>query len=278
MPRFYRIYRLLVGKESGVEIIPPVRTTFDLRKDLEEQPNYHTARVWNLKPETTKAMQEPDTRCVLYAGYEDEGAKLIASGDLVYAYSYKRGPDVVTEINFLDGRVSVRDTVVTLGYGEGVKAKQIIADIAGQMGLPVVYGKGAPDRTWANGFSFYGAAHVALHKITRGTGLQWSIQDGQLNIITEGGTTPKQAFVLHSGSGLLGSPNKTRQGAQDKAVVQDEKTGLEETILQQRQQWDGWLVESLLLPTVVPGDLIKMESRAVQGWFKTKTVHHVGDS
>lgn len=279
MPRFDRTYRLLVGQESGVEIVPPVRLTFRVHKDTDEQSNHHTVRVWNLAPDTVKEMQKPDTRCVLYAGYreEDQSLKYMASGDLVYAYSYHQGADTITKLDFLDGRIAIRDTTVSLKYDSGVKASKIIKYIAGQMGLPLVMPSDAPDRTWANGFSFMGAAHTALHKVTRATGLQWSIQNGKLQVIAEGMTTPGTGFVISADSGMLGSPKRTRRGAHNKAIVKDQATGKNETILMKAQERDGWQVDSLLLPTVNPGDRVKIESDAITDWFKVQAVLHVGD-
>jgi len=87
MARFNRVYRLLVGKggAKGVEILPPIRMTFDISKDADEEPNDHTIRIYNLAAATRKALEEPDLRCVLYAGYAEEGGPLLmASGSRMW--------------------------------------------------------------------------------------------------------------------------------------------------------------------------------------------------
>lgn len=280
MPRFNRTYRLVVGPAGGkgTEIKPPLRMTFDIEKDSKEEPNYNKVRVWNLSPATRAAIVEPDAMAVLYVGYvEEDGALLLAAGNVVSGYTYFDGPDVVTEIEFLDGYINIRDTVVSLGYGAGVKASAICKDIAAQMGLSLMMDSAAPDRAWQNGFSFYGAAAAALHKIVQGTGLEWSIQNGVLQVIPRMGTTKRQAFVLNSGSGLIGHPVRTREGAREKAKVKDKKTGDSKTLESAKQQTDGWKVDSLLLPTLNPGDMVKLESRSVTGWFRADTVKHAGD-
>lgn len=280
MPRFNRTYRLLVGPGGGkgVEIKPPLRVTFDVEKDTKEEPNYQKVRIWNLSPATRAAVVEPDSVVALYAGYvEEDGALLLASGTVVTGYTYFDGPDVVTEIEFLDGYLAIRDTVVSLGYGAGVKASAICKDIAAQMGLSLMMDAAAPDRVWNNGFSFYGAAATGLHKVVQGTGLEWSIQNGTLQIIPRLGTTKRQAFVLNSGSGLIGHPVRTREGAREKAKVKDKKTGDSKTLVSAKQQTDGWKVDSLLLPALNPGDMVKLESRSVTGWFRCESLKHSGD-
>lgn len=280
MPRFNRDYRLLVGPpgQQGIEIRPPLRLTFDISKDASEDPNEIKIRVWNLKQDTRDALVEPDNVAVLYAGYaEEDGPLLMAYGTILQGWTYFDGPDVITELDVLDGYAEIRDTVVSLGYGAGIQARTIIADIARQMGLRLVMADDVPNRSWQNGFSYYGAARVALHKVVHGTGLEWSIQNGELQIVPRRGTTKRQAFVLSADSGLIGHPERMRQGAREKARVQDQRTGDNRNIVSARQQVDGWRVTSLLLPTLNPGDLVKLESRTVEGWFRVDALRHTGD-
>ncbi|WP_456281591.1 hypothetical protein M1D55_19305 [Cupriavidus sp. JZ107] len=281
MARFNRVYRALIGPAGrpGIEIKPPIRVTFDIDKDASEQPNPHKIRFFNLAPATRKGIEEPDLRCVLYAGYgEEDGPILLAAGAITFAYSYFDGPDVVTELEVRDGYVEIRDTAVSLGYGPGATARTIITDIAKQMGLPLVMARDVPDRAWQNGFSFYGPARQALHKVVQGTGLEWSIQNQTLQVVPKRGTTLRQAVVLAADSGLIGYPERTREGAREKARVKDERTGNRANLVSAEQQRDGWRVRSLLLPQVNPGDLVKLESRSAEGFYRAENVKHTGDS
>lgn len=281
MPRFDRVYRLLVGKpnQKGVEIVQPIRITFDVRKDTEEEPNDHTIRVYNLAAATRRALEEPGLRCVLYAGYAEEGGPLLmASGSVVFAYTKFEQPDVVTELIVKDGYTEVRDTAISIGLGPGAQASAIIRDIARQMGLPLVMADDVADRRWQQGFSFYGAARTALHKVTQGTGLEWSIQNQQLQVVQRRGTTRRQAVVLAADTGLLGFPERTMEAAREKAKVKDQTTGDNVNLVSAQQQRDGWRVQSLLLPTLNPGDLVKLESKSVEAFLRVEGLQHSGDS
>lgn len=75
------------------------------------------------------------------------------------------------------------------------------------------------DRRRQQGFSFYGAARTALHKVTQGTGLEWSIQNQQLQVVRRRGTTRRKAVVLAGDTGLIGYPERTREAAREKARV-----------------------------------------------------------
>lgn len=281
MSRFDRTYRLLVGKsgKTGIEIAQPLRITFDVEKNTQEEPNFHTVRIFNLKPERRKEFEQPDMRVRLYAGYEQEdGALLMAAGAVVDAYSYHDGPTVVTELRVADGYIEIRDTAVSLGYEAGVSSATILRDVARQMGLPLLLGDDVPERTWANGFSFYGPARNALHKVVAGAGAEWSIQNQELQVIAKRGVTRRQAVVLASDSGLIGYPQRTHENAREKATVTDKTTGKDARLISAQQQRHGWRVTSLLLPTVNPGDLVKMESRSVEGFWRVESLRHSGDS
>ncbi|ODA00585.1 hypothetical protein A7P25_21885 [Achromobacter xylosoxidans] len=281
MARFDRVYRLLVGKpnQNGLEIRQPMRVTFEVSKDAQEDPNDHKIRIYNLAADTRRALEEPGLRCVLYAGYAEEGGPLLmASGSVVYAYTWYEPPDVVTELAVKDGYTEVRDTAVSIGLGPGAQASVIIRDVARQMGLPLVMADDVPDRRWQQGFSFYGAARTALHKVTQGTGLEWSIQNQQLQVVRRRGTTRRKAVVLAADTGLIGYPERTREAAREKARVRDGQTNDDVRLVSARQQRDGWRVTSLLLPTINPGDLVKLESRTVQAFQRVEAVRHYGDS
>jgi hypothetical protein len=279
--RFDRVYRLLVGPsgKKGMEIANPFRMTFDISKDTKEEPNTTTIRVYNLREDTRREIQRPDNVAVLYAGYgEEDGPLLLAAGAVSFAYTFQDGPDIVTELEVRDGYVEARDTVVSLGYGVGVKAHDIIREIARQMGLPLVMEDSVLNRQWANGFSFYGAARTALHKVVQGTGLEWSVQNQQLQIVDKLGTTKRQAIVLASDSGLIGYPERTNAGAREKAEVKDKKTNRKKRLVSAEQQTDGWRVRSLLLPQTNPADLIKVESKFLAGFYRIQSLQHTGDT
>ena len=278
MNKFDRTYRLVVGKSGGKgkEIKPPIHIEFEIEKTTKPDPNQHKIVIYNLKPETIEAISKPDGFCVLYAGYkEEEEEVLMAAGSVVDAYTHIDGENRVTELLIADGWVELRDSAVSLGYGKGANAHTIIKDIAGQMNLHLVMDKDVPNRTWAHGFSFMGAARKALDKIVAGTGLEWSVQNQTLQVIKKLNTTKRQAVVISPDSGLIGYPEKQREGAREKAPVADKK-GKKKEIVSAEQQRDGWKVTSLLLPYVNPGDIVKVESREINDFYRAENVKHVG--
>lgn len=282
--RFDRIYKLVIGKKgqdkNAIVIEPPTRISFDIQKDVKSEPNENTIKIYNLAESTRKAIEKQDLRCVLYAGYSEENnTTLLASGDIATAYSYHEGADWVTEIYFIDGLVEIRDTAVSLGYAANVSSTVIVNDIAAKMGLKLVANNQLNERKWENGFSFYGAARKALDKVVAGTGLEWSVQNGELQIVDKGKPTKRQGVVLAKDSGLIGYPERTREAARAKSAdSEDEKKSKRQKTTLSNQAKDGWNVKSLLLPQVNPADKVRLESLSVTGWFRAETVKHIGDS
>ena len=214
--RFGRVFRLIAGKGGGTGLeITENRIKFSIARDDTKNPNKGEILVYNLAPSTRAELAKPDTRVLLHAGYDEEGEPpLIYEGDVVYSATTFEGPDVITTLELGDGAVATRDSVVTLGYGPGVASETVIRDVARQMGLTVSMPSDVPKRTWAHGLTLHGAARVALDKVTRGTGLSWSIQSGVLQVVRGGGGTNNQQVVeLSSDSGLIGSPERERRGS-----------------------------------------------------------------
>lgn len=274
-----RTYRLLVGKKGqsqGVEITDSLRIQFDIEKTAKKNPNKSTIKVYNLRKETRAEFEKPDTRVVLYAGYKDEaGAILIFQGSVSYAWSRKDGPDLITEFELGDGATEIRDTTISVGYGKGIKSTQVLNDVSKQMGLPLTLPNNAPTRVWNNGLSFHGPARTLLDKVTKGTNLEWSIQNGNLQVIENGMVTTRQGILISQSSGMIGSPERERL-AKAHTHAKDKGKTVGQPIIE--PDYDGWKVKSLLMPTLNPGDRIQLEALFVTGIYRIEEIKHQGDS
>lgn len=277
---FDRVYRLLVGKKgsnSGLEITE-LRIQFKIEKTAKKNPNSNSIKIWNLKKETRAELEKPDTRCVLYAGYaEDAGPLLIFNGGVTFAWSSHDGPDIITEFELGDGAQEIRDTTVSLGYGKNIKSTQILNDVAKKMGTPLTLPSNAPERSWLNGLSYFGSARTLLDKVTKGSGLEWSIQNGNLQVIQKGMVTTRQGVLISADSGMIKSPERDRA---PNAEVNDDgspkKKRKSKTTVAKDE--DGWKVKTLLMPTLNPGDRVELEALEVNGVFRIQELTHTGDS
>lgn len=280
MALFDRTYKLVIGNggAQGFEITG-LRIQFNIQKTAGKDPNKSDIRITNLAKSTREELEKPGTRCVLYAGYvQSEGALKIFEGDVTFAWTQFEGPDVITKFELGEGIASYRDSVVSLSYGPNVNSRQVLEDVARQMGLGLDIAPDAPLRSWNGGRSFHGAARSALDRVTRAAGLSWSIQGGALQVVRSGGATSRRAVVLSADSGMVGSPERERKGNQQVARVQDQNQQRTARVNTATKNYDGWRVTSLLMPTIVPSDPVKLEARGVTGVFVVRELTHRGDS
>lgn len=280
MARFDRVCSLIVGVggQRGFEITN-LRIQFEIVKTDSRNPNKSTIKIYNLSPSSRSAIEKPDVRCVLRAGYVEENGPLECfNGNVLFSWSAKDGPDIITTLELGDGAVPFRDAVVSLGYGAGVNSRQIIEAIAGRMGLPLQMPSDVPTRTWANGFSSQGSARSALDRVTQGAGLSWSIQNGTLQVVRSGGTTNRTVFEIAVDSGMIGSPERQRKGSGSAIQTTDQATGQTRRAASANEQWDGWRVKSLILPTLLPNDRVKLKSQFAEGVMRIKEIRHIGDT
>lgn len=280
MARFDRVCSLLVGPAGGRGFeITNLRIKFEITKDTDRNPNKSTIQIYNLQPSSRAAIEKPDVRCVLKAGYAEENGPLECyNGNVIFSWTAKEGPDIITTLELGDGAVAFRDGVVSIGYGAGVTSRQILEQIASRMGLTLQMPGDAPSRTWANGFSSHGAARSALDRVTRGAGLSWSIQNGVLQVVRVGGTTNRTVFELAVDTGLLGSPERQRKGAGSAITTTDQATRTRRRAASATERWDGWRVKSLILPTLLPNDRVKLKSAYAEGVMRIKEIRHIGDT
>lgn len=282
MALFDRIYRLCIGENGkdgiafeGKEKSTGLDISFDISKDLTDKTNKSTVKIYNLADSTLKKIEKEDTVCTLEVGYaQDIGLRRVFVGNVITCKtSYKNG-DRETVLELADGQKAIRDSVVSLSYGEGVSVKKAIDDVASDMGLIVKYGNGCEFSTFFQGFSFIGAGRTCLDKVCAISSLSWSIQDNMLQVIKTGNTNgTNYALVFKADTGLIGFPEKIVKAPKKASSGSKKSSKKTET----KEKKAGWKITTLLQPTLMPGDAIRLESKLVSGWFRIETMKHSGD-
>ena len=230
---FDRVCSLVIGKAGGQgKELSGLRIAFDIQKGATESPNKSTVRVWNLSDATKKQIETIGNVVILKAGYaQDIGAVTIFTGTVTRSTTTREGPDWITELEMRDGFLEFRDAKVSASFEKGATVGRVVADLAGRFGLTV---RALPDdiaqKQYPNGFAFAGRARDGLTKACEYAGLEWSIQNREVQIISKGGVYRKQAYVLSPDSGLIGSPEPEAKTMTDEAAARDgvtaEQTGV----------------------------------------------------
>ena len=264
---FYRLYRIKAGEEGakGFEIgdesdekTPVLRIAFDIEKADVEKPNNAKIQIWNLSPKNRKILEKKDCSIELKAGYKDS-VNMIFYGDVVSAITRADNADRVTELEAVDGNVSIRDTIIKISRRGKVNTKTLYKRVAKKMGLSYVIAKGLKFKKLKRGFSYSGKAATCLSKLVKYNGHAWTIQNGILLFTKKGGTITPRQYVLNSESGLIGIP--------EKIVITDGKESI-----------NGWSIQYLLNGAIGVNDYVKVESNTVTGQFRVKKIQMSGDN
>lgn len=254
-----------------------LKINFSIEKDTTKESNKAKLEIYNLSESSRTAIEVADNEVEIYAGYED-GAVLCFRGTVTYGYTKDSGTECITSLDLADGTVALRDSYCSLSYAPNTSAKTIIQRCATEMGVPVVYGDDVGElENYKNGFSFIGQAPECLTEVCNALGLSWSIQNNILNIILAGGTATNRGLVFSAQSGLVGLPERIVQAEYKSNKTTPKRKAKQKEKKEEPRKKAGWRIETLLVPSVNPGDMVKVESKIVTGWFRVEKVRHNGD-
>ncbi len=199
------------------------------------------------------------TSVEVQAGYENARA-LIFRGDLRKVVPARDGTDWVLKVTAGDGEHALRNARVSQSFAAGATLDQVVRAIADAMGVgagnavTALRGAtlGALDATFAEGTILHGLAAAELTRLTSSAGLTWSIQDGVLQVLPRGGALAREALLLSPSTGLIGAPEIVNR----------------RTIT----------VKALLIPGLVPGQQVVLDSGIARGAWRISTAEYTGDT
>ncbi len=238
---FDRRYRLTM---NGVQV-SELDVIFSVDRSLKKEPNTAEIQIFNLSPESRSAIEENAQATVtLEAGYK-ERISLIFTGDLRDVLTEREGPDIITTLGSGDGEKKYRRSRVNESFKPGTSIKRVITVCAEALGV----GRGnlgalgkvefpEAGAVYPNGTILAGNAAEELHNLLRSVGLEYSIQDGNLQIVTRKRALKKEAIVLSPESGLIGTASVGSDG-----------------ILR---------CQTLMIPDLIPGVKVQVKSETVQ--------------
>lgn len=229
---------------------------FRVKKNLKPEPNTVELKIWNLAPATRKAIEQPKTVPVqLDVGYGGDN-HTIYLGQLRSAQSEIDGPNIITSISSGDSEQNFSSNRTLFQVPKAATPAQIFALAAKGVGAATgnlnaalastTATTGGPART------FHGNAATVMSQVARANGLEWSIQDGALQVLTIGASVgpSNTAVVLNSASGMIGSPTQDNKGV--------------------------LTVKSLIQPGLFPGQPIVVQGALLQGTYRIESSEFAG--
>lgn len=245
------------------------RCAFTVEKTAKPEPNTCTLEIWNLSRSQRDAIAElapkkGETRGVpvlIEAGYEETGANQIFLGDLRTTHSRREGADWITTVESGDGEQAFQNARLNVAFGPQTRPDVALRAIVNALGIDQGNAPIAIAQLLATGsttlapkrFVMSGSAAQHMTNFCRSANLEWSIQDGAIQILNLGRPlAPNFAVRLGSDSGLVEAPSVDQKG-----------------VLTCRM---------LMIPQVRVGALLVLDSAAVRGTFRVERARWQGDT
>lgn len=249
------------GPENAIEITG-LRIKFEIEKHVKSDPNRCDIQVFNLAQNSRALCEKKPLTVWLDAGYDGE-LRQVFRGDVRHAYSELKKPEWVTTLQLGDGDRACRLARVNKSYASGTPALTVVKDLARSMGLTVSDADAArlaDLRTQpVGGLAVQGASRDAMTRVLAPFGVQWSIQNGRLQLLRDQDITDGTAALISVDTGMIGTPEyKTPVRAGKPPHLK---------------------VKTLLYPQLLPGTLILVRSRAIKDqYFRIQRLVHRGDT
>ena len=245
-------------KIKGVSA-PGLRVAFKACKTLKPEPNTCEVSIWNLNSDHRAALTKVKHPVVqLSAGYKNDTTQVFY-GQAVHVLHERKGPDIITTVSTSDGGPKMQKARVKQSFGPGAKAGDVLRAIvktlevkAGNLDATVrKLNSGKAASIYIEGVTLSGHAPYELTALCKSAGLEWSIQDGVLQILDVGKTAATFATVLDEDL-LLSTPSLS-----DKNVVES---------------------MTFLQKDFLPGRQVQIKSEFVKGAFRLEKCEYSGDT
>lgn len=238
---------IFVGPTGGAlkYKIKGLHMAFDILATSESKPNTAKVKIFNLSKSTRDLISTDMRGLEFWAGYGDEVGMVFRGSfdkETSTVHHVKNGTDWETEIEIGDGAKEFSSTYFDRSYSAGTPIRQIFTDITKSMGLPFLMEYTGTGSLLSSAV-FSGRASKVLDGLCAEHSCRWSIQHGVVEVIPKAATPKKDstAVVLSPSTGLVGTPTFTE---------------------------DGLEVKTLLMCTIKPTRLIKVDPAAVETRMK----------
>jgi hypothetical protein len=257
-------------KNQGIKIIgtgsdKSLRVQFNVQKTLAGAPNKVQVNITGLKEATRRRVQSGLTSVSVSAGYErgpEASMRELAKGGVLSCLPRGTLPDIITEINALDGFAGRAQGTYRKSFSGPVPVRDVVLDVARSMpGIIVsestitVQGTLGP-----RGGTFAGASADILDELGDQWGFSWSVQNGVFQALDDDRSLSRIILASWRDGSLLD--------------VQPTLTGPEQvqTAIEARLRLDA---------RVDPGVQVRIESKvnsSLNGLYPVHTCESAGDT
>jgi len=258
MKVYGRRWRVQVGTlDTGV-----LDVKFKVNRSLYSRAGTCELEIANLSPDHRHELvtaRRYHTFVEVQAGYID-GMSLLFRGDLRKAIPSRDGTDWTVKVTAGDGEHAIRTARVSRSFSPGTSVGAVVQHIAETMGVGIGNARealrgarlGEGESVFPEGTVLYGSAAAELTRLCAAARLTWTVQDGNLQVLPLGGALERTALVLGPDTGMVGAPEIVNRRTVN--------------------------VKALLIPGLVPGQQVILNSAIVTGTWRITEAEYAGDT
>jgi hypothetical protein len=255
-----QLFTRYIAATVETALITGLRMAFKVTSSTEPEPNVCELSIYNLNGESRSRLQKDSSAATqIDAGYNEQH-EILFLGNLRRVTTTRHGPDWITTLKAGDGETKYRTSTINEAFAPGTPIITVIKTMAQRLGVSLGDAEkritSATHRTgltqYINGLVSMGFTKDQLTESLRGLNLNWSIQDGTLQILAPNDVTNEPAIVLGPTTGLVGSPAAGEKGRTK--------------------------VTALLNGGIRPGRKLQLDAINLKGFFRVEKVVHSGDT
>jgi hypothetical protein len=258
-------------REGNNLIDNPWQITFDISKSADNKRNNGNSAVieiYNLSDSQIKLLESDYLEVQFQVGYKESGAHTLVVGNVTETSTVKNGNDYVTQLKIGEGYTDLNHQRLAKMVSPGKTVADVLEEIRQQM--PGV-ARGAYTGTNLNnpivfGWRLKGTPKDMLMKLCEAQNLEYNINCGVLNVSADNGLLSKDtqlAPVLNANTGLIDLPFYTSETGRKPKKDKKRRRGVQ--------------FKALLNTDIVPGKIVKLESKWISGFFRVNSARFYGD-
>lgn len=194
-----------------------IRCSFEVSKGLVSGANTAKVTLYNIAPIVRESLAM-GWEVTIQAGYQGIFS-ILFRGIIQKTKSHRDGPDIVTDMECLDGGNVLNYMTVSKTYPKGTSWIAVVQDVASYFNVHVGTVLGLPKATFPRGITVHGQCSQIIQRLCHPYRLEFSIQDGLLTILPKDAHLGTMAIVLNKDTGLLGIPSVTLTGIEFEALL-----------------------------------------------------------
>ncbi|WP_151898915.1 phage protein [Nitrosospira lacus] len=274
--QYIRKASLIIGAGSDALDLSKMQFTFNVQAAVISTPTTAFIRVFNLSGKTARRVTEEGELIILSAGYGGN-FNTIFQGQITQArIGRENGTDTYLDITAADGDQIYNFAVVNFSVAAGSNAIGRLRMLATAAGMPEGTIQ-APENgpKLSRGVVYFGLVRDCLRQECASIGTNWSINDGKLDVIAEGGYKEGEIPVITSATGMIGVPEQNGLGISFKCLLnphlrKDERVQIDNALIRQF----GYTTSNL----EIAKQFASIPTLTTDGIYKILYVNHYGDT